>query len=226
MVAFTRLLYGPWLIDREIIKLMDSSAIDAGFGWQRRDGAMRYELTVNFDGPIDADSINGGATSLLLAGNGRPPLSTDDWQLHARLSPTEAAEGRPKDADIEIWPPMDGSLSGSFLHGTVTRIPDETGNSPALKIDLTFGVADSSGSFAGATGSIRLYGTVQKQGLLVSADLLLDAPSRAWMPPEGRILSPADAAAGASLTLPEHDTGADDTAEAAEVAARERLRRR
>jgi hypothetical protein len=181
---------------------------------------MRYKVTVNFEGPVNAEAATGDRRTLEVDGTGQPPESSDIWRIRSRIVWPQAPEGSPDSADLRIEGPMGGWLQGAYHEGAITTITDQDGASHASRIDLRFEVAQSGGRFAGAGGTIRLTGTVEWQGFRLSAQLDLDAPEGAWLPPNASVLGERELASGASPVGPQ--AGAQ---EAAERRSEESLRR-
>jgi hypothetical protein len=149
---------------------------------------MRYQLSLNLEG----EAVNqDGRLRLQLAGS--PPRSTEPWRLAVNCGGQDPSA----DASAELRGPMDGVLNGGFASGNFVPITDADGRVEAGRIDMSFRVNESAGGFAGSTGTIRLYGTIEARRALLSADLDLDAPVTAWRPPAPVLLSDLDAAAGA-----------------------------
>jgi hypothetical protein len=164
---------------------------------------MQYNVTVNFEGPIDAEAATGARRSVEIRGKGEPPESGDIWRIRSRIVWPDAAEGRPDAAELEIDGPMGGSLHGAFRDGAMTTITDQAGKSQASRLDLLFDVHRSGGRFEGSRGVIRLTGTLEPQGFRLSAQLDLDAPEGAWTPPNAGSLSDRELASGATPVGPQ-----------------------
>lgn len=160
---------------------------------------MRYRAAINFEGTIEGER-GGPAQMQRLEGAGTAPQSNDNWTLRARIGWPREPEGPPAGAELEIGGPEGGRLHGRLRDGTVTTITDETGRGGAGRIDLRFEVDGSEGPLRGASGSVYLFGTVEPQGFMLSANLDLDVPEGVWQPPLARPLSALDAAAGAAPT--------------------------
>lgn len=157
---------------------------------------MDYRVSINFEGQARPAGAAQEARELLLDVTGSPPLSDDLWRLQAHVRPANG----PGDADtstVVITGPMGGTLRGRLRKGASTPITDAGGVPRAGRIDLLFEVVESAGRFEGSTGMVRLYGTVESNMALLSADLQLDAPPGAWQPPNAGTVSAAEAAAGA-----------------------------
>lgn len=159
---------------------------------------MNYEVSVNFEGPVNPEAATGEHRTLNLDGSGWPPESGEVWQINGRVVWPNAPEGRPEQADVAIGGPMDGRLRARLQDGAITTITDADGASQASRLDLQLEVYESSGRFEGSQGIVRLFGTVEPQGFRLTANLHLDAPDGAWMPPNNRPLTDAEAASGAS----------------------------
>lgn len=157
---------------------------------------MHYDVSVNFEGPLDAGAATGERRQVLVAGEGWPPESGDVWHIEAQIAWPQAAEGAPTSAALTIVGPMDGRLRGRYREGAITTLTNQSGESQASRIDLLFDVDDSFGRFGGSRGTIRLFGTLEPQGFLLTANLLLDAPETAWTPPNSHAATPTEAASG------------------------------
>lgn len=163
-----------------------------------QEGSVRYKVTVNFEGPVNAEAASGERRTVQIDGSGEPPESSEIWRIHARIVWPASEEGRPEQADLEIEGPMGGRLRGALREGAITTITDAGGESQASRLNLGFDVDESSGGFAGSRGTVQLTGTLEWQGFRLSAGLDLDAPQGAWRPPNASILGARDLAAGAS----------------------------
>ncbi|MGI8553934.1 MAG: hypothetical protein ACR2PL_24585 [Dehalococcoidia bacterium] len=175
---------------------------------------MQYALSVNFEGPVSERETE-ARRSLSLAGSGEPPESTDLWQLRARFAWARTPSSEAPSGQIEVQAPMTAVLRGSLRSGTLTTVTDERGTGQAWMFELEFSVDESTGWFADAQGSIRLYGTVRSQGFQLTADLDLDLPRAAWAPPNSGPLSDVEAASGLSHVGPNplHEEGTEIEAE-------------
>ncbi|MGI8549212.1 MAG: hypothetical protein ACR2PL_00220 [Dehalococcoidia bacterium] len=164
---------------------------------------MQYEVSINFEGTVNPEAATGEDRTLNLDGSGRPPESGEVWFIRGQVIWPNAEEGRPEQANVEIIGPMNGELRARLKDGAITTITDANGESQASRMDIQLAVYESAGRFEGSQGIIRLFGTVEPQGFLLSANLQLDAPESAWSPPNNRPLTDAEGASGASHIGPQ-----------------------
>jgi hypothetical protein len=150
---------------------------------------MRYRLSLNLEGQAVTEN---GRVNVDIAGS--PPRSTEPWRLKASFGREKASV----DASATLSGPMGGELRGAYVSGEFSPVTDADGGIEAGRVDARFRVNESSGRFADSTGTMRLYGTMEAERVLLSVDLDLDAPETAWRPPDAVLLSNADAAGGAS----------------------------
>lgn len=163
---------------------------------------MDYRFSINFEGQVYL-ATNGAANSVCrLEATGSPPLSTDLWRLQAQFGPG-ASGGAADNGSMVLTGPTGGSLLSELQSGAPTVFTDESGDLRASTIDLVFAVREGEGRFEGATGTVRLYGSLESGSASVTADLALQAPAGVWEPPAASTLSPAEAASGASPQGPE-----------------------
>ncbi len=158
---------------------------------------MRYAFGINFEGTAALRLTEGGGRIIGLSGSGEPPESTDQWQLTLR-APARGRESAAQATTLAIVSPLGDRIDAVLARESVDPITDGTGIAEGDALDLRFAVAGGTGGFDGATGSIRLHGTLLPQGFLLTADLDVEAADAAWRPPDARPLSAAETAAGGS----------------------------
>ena len=190
---------------------------------------MDYRFSINFEGqlrPSDQDVSprpsplrgkrdgNVAASTCKLRATGSPPLSTDLWRLEALFERSSSGEPT-QDSWLLLTGPMGGTVRCALQSGRPATFTDERGEVDAATIDLRFAVRESSGRLQGATGTVRVYGTVESGAAELTADLDLQAPESAWQPPSASTLTSAEAASGASPqgSQPLSQRQAEDAAE-------------
>ncbi len=179
---------------------------------------MQYALSLNFEGSAAVEDTADGCRLLRLEGSGGPPESTDPWQILLQCEQWPQTEGEIA-ADLEIAGPMGGVLRGSLQRNATNLLTDGSGMGGACTVDLAFIVTSGSGWFAGAEGNVRVHGTLLPPDFLATADLKLEAPADAWIPPNSGLLTALEDASGASHVGPQPLAQQE-----AEVEAEERIR--
>jgi hypothetical protein len=163
---------------------------------------MRYAISLNFEGTAVVEPDADGCHALSLAGNGKPPESTDQWQISMGCRWPEEGDGTPE-AELLLTGPLGGRIRGSVRGRSLDAITDGAGMTEGQVIDVQFAITDGTGAFQGTSGTARLHGTVLPQGFLLTADLDIEANDDAWVPPSAERLSPAEDAAGGSHVGPQ-----------------------
>lgn len=154
--------------------------------------------SVNFAGAIaDRQGYLDGARVYTIEGEGQPATG---WRLALTVRWPIASE-RVEEGDLSLVEPGGAELTASLVTGAAAEITDEDGNVNAARLDLRFEVTGGEGGFAGATGTVRVHGTVagegegtggsfEGEGILLTAELDITGEGDVWRhPPERRIPS-------------------------------------
>jgi hypothetical protein len=161
---------------------------------------MRYAIGINFEGSSAVEPEGSGGRLVSLQGSGGPPESTDQWQLSLQSRPESAERRR---AALAIVGPLGDRINALSDGEALDAITDASGSVEGNRVDLRFNVTGGTGGFAGASGDVRLHGTLLPQGFFLTADLDLEVRDGAWRPPDARPITAAEDAAGGSHVGPQ-----------------------
>jgi hypothetical protein len=153
-------------------------------------------MQINFVGVItDRQSFLDGARQFMIEAEDQPATG---WQMALAMRwPLETEQV--EEGDLTLRDPSGAELTGSLMEGRASEFTDEDGNVNAVRVDLRFEVTGGEGGYAGASGSVRVHGTIagegegtggtyEGEGALLTAELDIQGEGDVWRAaPEQRI---------------------------------------
>lgn len=118
-------------------------------------------ISINFAAIIaDRQSFLDGARSFTLDGEDQPSTGRRlSMSIRWPVQGEEVDEG-----DLTIIEGTGDELYGTLSGGRASEVTDQDGNVGAANLDLLFDITGGEGQFSGATGTVRLAGTIAGEG--------------------------------------------------------------
>ena len=118
-------------------------------------------LTVHFDGAVvDRQSFLDGARTFTIEAEDKPSTG---WRMNLSFH-WDVEHESVDEGDLALVDPVGAELFAALAEGSAAEITDAEGNAGAAQIDLRFQVSGGEGGYVGATGTVRITGTLAGQG--------------------------------------------------------------